>query len=541
MHTILAGCLVLSVLGDPAGPVAHWRLQGDCRNACPGGADGINHGARLGPEGAAFDGLDDWIELPAGAFRPGKGDFTVGVWVHTDQVLDDVLGDILSQYDPQRRRGFSLGLMDSAGVTSAQANYRNLSFGIDAGRIDPAWTDCGRPGNNVYVMALAVYDGGLYAGTYEEAAGQTGHVYRYEGGTRWTNCGSPDRANGVGSMAVWNGKLYAGSARYNAGGSLLAKSGNWEPGGRVFRYEGGTRWTDCGRLGEANEVFSMAVFRDRLYACPLYKEGRGLYRYEGGARWTIAALPPEDRRIQPLALFNGSLYGGSYNNGRFFRYDGERTLLDLGQVPDTSQVYSFAIHEGRLFAGTWPTGSVFVFDGQKSWLPAGRLGEEKEVMAVGVYNGKLYAGTLPLAQVYRYDGGTQWTLTGQLDRTPNVKYRRAWSMAVYQGKLFCGTLPSGHVFSLEAGRCATCDRELPAGWHHVAAARRADRLTLYVDGRCVGQSSTFQPADYDLNQTRPLKVGFGPRDYFRGQLRDLRIYARALPEREIEALAGSKP
>ena len=45
-------------------------------------------------------------------------------------------------------------------------------------------------------------------------------------------------------------------------------------------------------------------------------------------------------------------------------------------------------------------------------------------------DGKFYAGTLPLAQVYRFDGGTKWTCTGQLDRTPDVKYRRAWSMAV---------------------------------------------------------------------------------------------------------------
>ena len=40
---------------------------------------------------------------------------------------------------------------------------------------------------------------------------------------------------------------------------------------------------------------------------------------------------------------------------------------------------------------------------------------------------------------------------GQLDKTPNVRYHRAWTMAVYDGKLFCGTLPSGHILSLEAG------------------------------------------------------------------------------------------
>ena len=70
---------------------------------------------------------------------------------------------------------------------------------------------------------------------------------------------------------------------------------------------------------------------------------------------------------------------------------------------------------------------------------------------MSVYNGKLYAGTLPLADVYRYDDNSKWTPVGQLDKTPNVRYRRAWTMAVYQGKLYCGVLPSGHVLSLEAG------------------------------------------------------------------------------------------
>ena len=62
---------------------------------------------------------------------------------------------------------------------------------------------------------------------------------------------------------------YSGSARYNAQGSLLVKSPNWQPGGRVYRFEGGQNWTDCGQLGEANEVIGMAVFQGKLFAGPL--------------------------------------------------------------------------------------------------------------------------------------------------------------------------------------------------------------------------------------------------------------------------------
>jgi len=153
-----------------------------------------------------------------------------------------------------------------------------------------------------------------------------------------------------------------------------------------------------------------------------------------------------------------------------------------------------------------------------------------------VYNGKLFAGTLPLARVYRYDGGTTWNYTGNLDLTPDAKYRRVWPLAVYRGKLFAGTLPSGHIFSLEAGKCATYDRALPPGWRHVAAVRCGGLLKLYVDGKCVAQSSAFNGPDYDLSNHQPLRIGLAQHDYFNGKMRDLRIYSRALNEADVRAL-----
>ena len=105
--------------------------------------------------------------------------------------------------------------MNYAGITSAQSNYRNLSFGIDAGRADKAWTDCGRPGNTKFIMALAVCDGHLYAGTYEDGKNETGHVYRYDGEQKWTDCGMLGKADALGALAVYRGKLYA-STLYKA-------------------------------------------------------------------------------------------------------------------------------------------------------------------------------------------------------------------------------------------------------------------------------------------------------------------------------------
>ncbi len=543
-----------SVAAEDDGLIAHWKLDGDVLDSSQGGHDAINHGVQFDRQGdAVFNGRDAWLEVPS---TPSLGlaqdDFTIAAWVHTARELDDVLGDLFSWYDSQSRTGITLGLMNYAGVTSAQSNWRNVTFGIDDGQLDPAWTDRGRPGNNHYVKSLVVYDGDLYAATWEPGAGQRGHVYRYAGGTEWQDCGAPDPANAITGMAVYNGKLYAGSETYSGGGSSLPLSPNTDHGGRVYRYEGGTRWVDCGKLADVRSVSGLAVFQGRLYAGTGTSGGwrgdyrqtprtRGMYRYEGDQLWTSCGCP--GLRVVHLGVHDGNLFGLSYDDGGFFRYDGGQDWTRLGPVPETTQVYSMAIYNGRPHVGTWPTGSVYRLETSQQWTHCGRLGDDKEVMGMAVYNGKLYAGTLPRAEVYRYDGGRTWTLTGQLDTTPDVVYRRAWSMAVFDGKLFCGVLPSGHVHSLQAGRCATYDHALPSGWMHLAAVRDHDRLRLYVNGKSVAESARFDPSAYDVSNDARLKIGFGPHDYFNGKLKDVRVYRRALTGGDVVSLhqAGRRP
>ncbi len=217
-----------------------------------------------------------------------------------------------------------------------------------------------------------------------------------------------------------------------------------------------------------------------------------------------------------------------------YRFD-DPGWTDCGTPRVTTQTYSFMQHQGELFVGTWPIGNVFVLREPGVWDDRGPLGEEKESMGMAVYNGKLYAGTLPFANVYRYDGGTTWTDTGRLDTTPDVQYRRAWSMAVFQGKLFCGVLPSGRVLSYETGRSISRDYELPPGWVHLVAQRRGGMMNLYVNGRHVNEKSH---ANLDVDTTASLRIGLGQHDYFNGRLKDVRLYARALDEAEVAALAS---
>lgn len=520
---------------------AHWPLTGDCRDHSGKGLHGINHGVELTYEGAQFDGRSAYIEVPDHpALRFGKGDFSITAWIHTEENLDDTLGDVIAKYDPGRRNGFNLCIQNFHGVASAQPNYRNLLFGIDDGKLDPAWTNCGRPGNNLMVWALCVYDGRLYAGTFEAGKDQAGHIYRYEGAAAWTDCGSPYPSNAITALAIYDGALYAGASHYRAAGSALADSENTFPGGFVFRYEGGTTWTNCGKAIEGESVGGLVVYKGALYASSMYAPG-GLYRYEGGTAWAACGNP--EGRVEALTVYDGHIYASGWDAGRsgVYRYEGGKNWTDCGTPPETTQTYSFAEHYGKLYVGTWPTGKVFRYGGSQTWEDCGRLGEEQEVMGMAVYNAKLYAGTLPLAEVCRYDGDGHWTRTGRLDTTPDVKYRRAWSMAVYQGKLFCGTLPSGHVYSIEAGKCVTHDHVLSPGWQHIAAVKRGGALHLYINGQQAAESATFDTSAFDLNNDKSLTIGFGAHAHFNGKMKAMRLYDQALDRESVKRLSTASP
>jgi len=79
-------------------------------------------------------------------------------------------------------------------------------------------------------------------------------------------------------------------------------------------------------------------------------------------------------------------------------------------------------------------------------------------------------------------------------------------------------------------------------WRHFAFSRKADSLTLYIDG--VPSDSTIKPVA-NLMNTAPLYLGFGPcvgvdgTRWFKGDMDEVYIYNRALSNKEIRCLMDS--
>ena len=558
------------------GLIAHWPFTTDCEDHAGKGLRVRNNGVKLNADGPAgkpgagvFDGVGAYLEAqPQPVLNLGAGSFSIATWVHTDARTGDVVGNIVSKFDPTTRRGLQLYILSSTGVTStAQANYRNLHFGIDNARFDSNWIDCGRPGNAVKIGALTVAGGSLYAGTLETEATEMGHLWRYEGNGKWLDLGNPVGCNTIGSVVEFDGTIYCGLGRYIGQGSDLGDLPNRTPGGQVYRLEANGRWVFCGHpgvedaapedakapdfsnhvhakapdqvttsafsTGKADDVIGLTVYQGNLYCTSHHR--RGAFVYEGDQNWKYIG---PDERILSFTVYHGKLYA-LINGGSVYRYEGGADWVYCGRPEKSIQTYTAVTFEGQLYVGTWPEAEVYRYEGGERWSPVtkeGRVGYERELMGAALYNGKVYIGSLPMANVWRMDG-RDFTFVGNWDATP-TSLRRVWSMAIDQGKLFAGTLPSGRVYAVEAGKLVTWDQAFPAGWHHIAAIKDEQALQLYVDGHRVAFVAGLRAEAYNLDNDQPLKIGFGAYDFFNGLMSDLRLYDRALTTAEIAELAA---
>ena len=541
--------------------IAHWPLSQDSRNIVTPTAttreQDIAFAAIDSPTGprraAVFNGRTSFIEagLPAGAL-PGDKPFTISLWLHNQAGEGDIVGDLISQFDPEVRRGFSLSVVSNNGVVSSPlANDRHLHFGIDNAVADNRWFDHGTPGNARSLTALHVHDGELYAGTLELEADEAGHLYRYEGEGAWQDLGpAADGSNCIHSLTHFNGELYAATARYNPNGSVLGDAKNTKPGGHAYRITPDGQWIDAGHIGargarpddevvagyatdKADDASGLIPYKGELLAISNHR--RGLWKYDGDKDW-INIGP--DERLFSSTVFQGKLYT-LVNGGPILRYEGDNQWTDCGK-PDTSrQTYSAAIYQNELYVGTWPEGEVYRYDGDKGWLRLPRVGYEREIMGMAMYNGKMYAGTLPMANVFRMDG--DWfSFVGNVDDA-EVQLRRAWSMAVWNGRLFVGTLPQGRLRSYQAGAMATVDRPLDTGWRHIAAVRDCDQLRIYIDGQIAAASTRFSPQTFNITTDLPIRIGQGQHVTLDGALSDLRVHGKALNPQEIAAQIQNSP
>jgi len=566
--------------------LGHWPLECDARDISGACNHGRPYGVQFGVEGpcessgtaARFDGRGASIEIPASdALKPGTGDFTLCAWVRTDDPTLGPIGDIASMWDAQERRGFGLSIHGSAAGYCGMGDVRSVHFGLD-NAMDHPWVDCGKPWpSNTGIASMAVWNGDLYVGIADADGDKRDacHVFRYVEPGVWEDCGRVGeslRTHTAYSLVVFNGALYCGTGRYDWC-SVGPQTCDFV---RVYRYDGGTEWVDCGQPGRNYRILSLAPYDGALYcgtdAMAASPDAGKVYRWGGGTGWMDCGRLGCQYSVFALCVYRGRLFGGT-QWGEVYRYEGGVEWAYIGRPFGNTQIHCLTVYRGGLVAGTWPEGIVARWEGGLDWSWQGALGDVtghtygetdnpqvspiNEVNDLTVHNGKLYAGVIPKGEVYRRGDDGTWTMVRRLVTAPdyNPHHTDGWSrvtcMAAFRGRLFAATSscrgaadPNAHreagaVFSTMAGQCVSHDHDIGPGWHHIAAMRRWGRLELWIDGARTAVSEPFPSASYDLDSDAPLRIGAGALDTFRGDMCDVRLYRRGLAEDEVRAAAAS--
>ncbi len=122
---LMASLAGFTNFGAEPGLIGHWKLRGDCRDYSGNDLHGVNHGVNLNR--GEFDGVGSFIELPNAVSRKlSGGEFSICAWIHTEQEVADVFGDVFSMYNSSTRQGINLTINSTGSGYSGPGNDRQV-------------------------------------------------------------------------------------------------------------------------------------------------------------------------------------------------------------------------------------------------------------------------------------------------------------------------------------------------------------------------------------------------------------------------------
>lgn len=272
-----------------------------------------------------------------------------------------------------------------------------------------AWTVLGG-GMNERVMALAVFEGSLYAGGWFTSAdgNAVSCIARWDGAA-WQGVG-----NGVGDMVINpnNPPRVIALGVYN---KMLALGGRFSIAGGVAGFSNlatwdGQVWHSMGS-GTSHRVTALALFADSIFAGGLFATAGGIPA-SAIAQWSGAWAPVPnqplngmDNAVHSLAVYQEKLMaGGLFTHAAgipansIAQWDGVTwTALGEGVTGNTPTVNAMTEYNGNLIvggrftmAGTQNATNVAQWDGS-SWLSMG-AGSNARLNALGTFAGEVVAG-----------------------------------------------------------------------------------------------------------------------------------------------------
>ena len=206
---------------------------------------------------------------------------------------------------------------------------------------EAAWTHLITEEHNAFYIEERT---ALYAG-----GSDPGNVYRkyLDVDSGWEVIGS-NLGDAVLDLAEYEGQLYAGT---------MYPSHPDKPGSSVYRYDGGSDWTEVGYFASGEQVSALAVFKGELYAGTSWG-GAKLYRYNGPDDWE--PVWPDKWQDDPyvgirsLYVWGDVLYMGmgEYQSDTIWTWDGVGEPQLVMEV-DGYCIWDFEPYANKLYASAW--------------------------------------------------------------------------------------------------------------------------------------------------------------------------------------------
>jgi len=339
-------------------------------------------------------------------------------WTDGDSLSVKELGEALAavapfvdgvgDYDRLQVVGFDACLMQMLEVDYQIRDYAEYIVGSEEVEPVPGWPYdwilndlAGDPDMTAEELAALIcnqYDAyyaqprpALYAAGYEP-----GRIHRkyLDDDSGWETV-SGYLGDAVLSLVEYAGQIYAGTM---------------SPGA-VYRYDGGSTWTQVGYFGSSYQVSALAVFNGDLYAGITAGEAAMLLRYNGST-WDEVWADISYAGIRSLYVWDvdNCLYMGEYNSDTIWRWDG---VTDPEKVMDVggSCIWDFESYDGNLYASAW-LGYLYSSSDGVNWdvfsdyiLADG----QRNIWDIEALDGYLYAatdwtGSGPMqGRMYRFD------------------------------------------------------------------------------------------------------------------------------------------
>jgi len=196
----------------------------------------------------------------------------------------------------------------------------------------------------------------------------------------------------------------------------LINGAAWNDGGRVGKclsFDGDNDYVECGRNGnlditdkitleawvkksELNRIES--IISKGSYGLKIGEDDKPYIELISGSENIVdCGQLGSNARVYSLAVYDGKLYGGTYNSGRVYRYDGGTTWTDCGQLGSNTLVYSLAVYDGKLYVGTYNSGRVYTIGSGVAAYSETALTTTNYAHVVGTYDGetaRIYVDTV---------------------------------------------------------------------------------------------------------------------------------------------------